>query len=108
MVVFSIGFNRCGTQSLHKMFMDNGYESIHWDWGKAEDTMKENHKVGNPLLTGYETATLFSDIDFLTRHFVLFAEQYPELKVERTFTKPMAGLLMRVIGEVNGNTTTLC
>ena len=80
MVVFSIGFNRCGTQSLHKMFMDNGYESIHWDWGKAEDTMKENHKAGNPLLTGYETATLFSDIDFLTRHFVLFAEQYPESK----------------------------
>ena len=80
MKVLAIGFNRCGTQSLHKMFLDNGYESIHWNWGKAEDTMKENHKLGIPLLTGYESATLFSDIEFLTRHFILFAEQYPKAK----------------------------
>ena len=77
MKVFAIGFNRCGTQSLHKFFVDNGYKAQH---NRGSEKILQNFEADRPLCFGFEDVTFFSDIDFLTRHFTLFAEQYPESK----------------------------
>mgnify|MGYP003624654913 FL=1 len=77
MKVFAIGFNRCGTQSLFKFFANNGFKALHC---RGSSKIVDNHINSKPLLQGYEDYTFFSDIDFLSRHFELFAVQYPEAK----------------------------
>ncbi|MEO9892505.1 glycosyltransferase family 2 protein [Aurantibacter sp.] len=73
--IFIIGFNRCGTRSLHYFFKNNGLRSIHWDSDNLAKTMEKNLISGLPLLRGgrtvnskvnsvceYEDAQVFSDI----------------------------------------------
>lgn len=80
MKVVAIGFNRCGTQSLHQFFVINGYSALHSEEGRIEAIVKNNHLNGELLCKGLEKYTFISDIDFLSRHFTLLAEQYPDMK----------------------------
>ena len=73
--IFIIGFNKCGTRTLHYFFKDNNLKSIHWDNKNLVDVFENNIKNGNKLLENgktinkrvnsncnYSEATVFSDM----------------------------------------------
>jgi len=73
--IFIVGFNRCGTRTLHYFFKDNGLPSIHWDNDNLVKTMESNLMSSNKLLANgrtvnckvnsdclYENAQVFSDM----------------------------------------------
>lgn len=75
--IFIIGFNRCGTRTLHYFFKENGLPSIHWDNDNLVKTIERNLNAGTkPLAHGctvnhkvnsdcyYEKAQVFSDITY--------------------------------------------
>ncbi|MDO5603819.1 MAG: sulfotransferase [Paracoccus sp. (in: a-proteobacteria)] len=68
--VFVIGFNKCGTTSLHRMFLRAGHRSSHHRHLLADGSsvklasrMHDNARAGHPLLTGIEDAGAYSDMD---------------------------------------------
>ena len=84
--IFQIGFNKCGTKTLHHYFSRNGVRSVHWDYGRLAQRMLANLASGSKLLAGYEQFDVFTDMEYLNesgtyleayklyRH---LAEQYP-------------------------------
>ena len=38
--IFQIGFNKCGTTSIHRMLVANGINSVHWDKGRLSKSIK--------------------------------------------------------------------
>ena len=85
--VFVIGFNKCGTRTLHWYFKSNGYKSVHWDHGKLALAIFRNLSDSAPLLTGYEDYTIFSDMENIVRDtfafeayklYPYFSAQYPD------------------------------
>lgn len=73
--IFVVGFNKCGTTSLHKMFRRAGIASSHYRHNGADgssqviaETMASNARAGQPLLTGIEDATAYSDMDMCSKH----------------------------------------
>ena len=61
--VFQIGFNRCGTKYLTKIFESNGYISKHWEGGSlAEDIAYSKAAMIKPLLR-WPDAVFFSDME---------------------------------------------
>jgi len=79
---FQIGFNKCGTKSLHKFFLNNDINSIHWGKGKLANKIYENKENGVSLLSGYEEYQAFTDMeDPLRQQYVaidFFKELYQE------------------------------
>lgn len=63
--IFQIGFNKCGTTSLHNFFKRNGIKSIHWDNGDLAKKIYENHKLSRRLLSGYEEYDAFTDMEMV-------------------------------------------
>ena len=65
--IFLIGFNKCGTTSLHFFFRDQGLKSAHWMLGKKFLALEaeRNRDLVNcrKLFSGYQ---VFSDFTFLT------------------------------------------
>ena len=62
-LVFLIGFNKSGTTSLHRFFVENGFPSIHWDRGRLARRMVENCALDRPVLEGYDRKyRVFSDM----------------------------------------------
>lgn len=66
--VFQIGFNRCGTASLHRFFRLNGIASVHHDRGRLAIAMDANLRIGRPVLAGYECFEAFLDMSYLRVH----------------------------------------
>lgn len=65
--IFQIGFNKCGTVSLWKIFNDFLQEpinAVHWDKGLLAKTMYENLNTGKNLLVGYEDYSYFGDMQY--------------------------------------------
>jgi cytidyltransferase-like protein len=85
--IFQIGFNKCGTTSLHEFLIKNGLYSIHWDDGNLARKIIENFNRKRPLLSGYEEYDAFLDMEsvdddihiYLT-HFKMLDSQYPNSK----------------------------
>ena len=83
---FQIGFNRCGTASLHRFFRLNGIASAHHDRGRLAIAMDANLRAGRPVLAGYENCGAFLDMSYLRAHihveiykrWVVLLEQVPE------------------------------
>ena len=73
--IFQIGFNRCGTHSLHQFFLDNNIRSIHWARGQLALEINKNYRMGRRLLGPLESQfDAFSDMeDYPTQ---TFASQY--------------------------------
>ncbi|HEX3663653.1 MAG TPA: sulfotransferase [Rhizomicrobium sp.] len=71
--VFVIGFNRCGTRTIHWYFKSNGYQAVHWDEGNLANAMFRNLVESLPLLAGYESFSIFSDMELITRDFAFEA-----------------------------------
>lgn len=82
--VFVIGFNRCGTRTIHWYFKSNGYESVHWDEGRLANAIFRNLTDGAPLLKGYERYSVFSDMENIVRGTFAFEayKLYPYLSVQ--------------------------
>src|SRR5262245_6163956 len=88
MRIFLIGFNKCGTTTIHRYFVANGIKSIHWYKGRLARRIFCNIARGDPLLTGYESFEAFTDMEYLDHHgayhleayklFPYFAVQYPD------------------------------
>lgn len=65
---FQIGFNRCGTASLHRFFRLNGFRSVHHDGGRLAIAMDANLRAGRPVLEGYGEFDAFFDMSYLRPH----------------------------------------
>ena len=61
--IYQIGFNKCGTLSLHRFFQANGLTSIHWDQGKLSKAIYQNAANQLPLFSGYEGIQCFTDME---------------------------------------------
>ena len=71
--IFQIGFNKCGTTSLHDFFVKNGYISHHWNNGKIASTIKENLNSKN-ILKDYNENGFFCDMEHIDE--LIFAHNY--------------------------------
>ncbi len=61
--VFLVGFNKSGTTSLHRFFVENGFPSVHWDHGRLALKMLANCVSDRPILEGYDRKyRVFSDM----------------------------------------------
>jgi hypothetical protein len=87
MKIFQIGFNRCGTASIHHYLVANGVRSVHQDEGRLVQRMFANLANGDDLLAGYEEFDAFTDMEFLDssgtylegyKLFPYLAAQYPD------------------------------
>lgn len=67
-VYFQIGFNKCGTASLHRFFRLSGFACVHHDGGRLAIAMDANLRRGRPLLAGYERCQAFFDMSYLRPH----------------------------------------
>jgi hypothetical protein len=86
MKVFQIGFNRCGTRTIHSYFDANRIRSVHWDAGRLARRIFTNLANGDDLLDGYSYFDVFTDMEWLDdahhceayKLFPYFAAQYPD------------------------------
>jgi hypothetical protein len=90
-LVIAIGFNKCGTSSLHDFFIKNGHVSLHWRANQNQflaPLIYCNLHLGRPLLHGLEHAVLLSDLFYLDANSYLeanflfkeIAAQYPNAR----------------------------
>jgi hypothetical protein len=86
MKIFQIGFNRCGTRTIHKYLCANGLTGVHWHKGRLAKRIFRNHEQGRDLLAGYERFDVYTDMEWLEparyleayRLFPQLAAQYPD------------------------------
>jgi len=64
--IFQIGFNKCGTLSIHDFLVENGIRSVHYLKGELANKIFDNHKNGIDLLSGLDEFDAFSDMESLT------------------------------------------
>ncbi len=88
--IFVIGFNKCGTSSLHYFFKQNGLRSFHWGGASPKSNgaliVFNNLMLGRDLLDGIDHFDVYSDLSFAndliyveaSRFFKEIHEQYPE------------------------------
>lgn len=71
--MFFIGFNKCGTKTMHFFFSANGYLSMHgkkkpWHGMSRQPfvavAMEDNVANGEPVLRGFEDYQIFSDLTY--------------------------------------------
>jgi hypothetical protein len=91
--VFFIGFNKCGTKSLHELFEGSGYRSLHGRrkllTGRKINLAQQfarNIASGSPILAGIAGGDVFSDLTSVSDTAVIEAclmfrqlhQQYPD------------------------------
>lgn len=88
--IIQIGFNKCGTTSLHDFFLINKIASVHYKDcnGPIASFIYHNHKLGLPLLSGLDQYTAFLDMEYYVdgqgdryvslEFYQQLYEQYPE------------------------------
>jgi hypothetical protein len=69
--VIQIGFNKCGTRSLYRFFLDNGIPAIHYQHGENGEKVKpgliglqmmQNITTGHRAFEGVENFRFYSDM----------------------------------------------
>jgi hypothetical protein len=63
--IFQIGFNRCGTTSIHRFFEENGLRSIHWARGSIAAGIEAARIEGKPLLHYVDGFQVYCDMEFM-------------------------------------------
>jgi hypothetical protein len=84
--VFQIGFNKCGTRTVHRFLQLNGFHAVHWDRGHLARSIYRNLTNRDSLISGYEQFDAFSDMEHVTTEFAfeayklfpLLAEEFPD------------------------------
>ena len=102
---FQIGFNRCGTTSIHSFFEENGISSVHCDRGRLATTMFDNLAQGKHILRGYEEYNAYSDMELLTydKYFEAYKlyepimAQVPDAKFILNIRDPEKWIMSRLI-----------
>jgi hypothetical protein len=62
--IFQIGFNKCGTRSIHAFFCANNIKSKHYDDGNIAQTMFRHHHNNKPLIDiRYKDVVFFNDME---------------------------------------------
>ncbi len=73
--ILVIGLNRCGTHSLHKLFLGSDIPSLHWrrqdDNRNIARAMITNMALGRAPLDGFGPMRAFSDLNFLGRQIAI-------------------------------------
>lgn len=88
--IFQIGFNKCGTTSIHNLFnkfSNPVLSSIHWNYGYLAQKIHQNISSGQFLpLFGYSCFNLFTDMECFIQHsdsnkveHISIAQQYFDL-----------------------------
>jgi hypothetical protein len=77
--IFQIGFNKCGTVSMHKFFEANRLKSVHWDKGRLAQRIQSNFISGLPLLSGYENYDCFTDMESQSENIFIYLTLFKEL-----------------------------
>jgi len=63
--IFVIGFNKSGTTSIHRLFLDNGFPAVHWDQGRLACKALLNTLQNRRIFEGYDQQyRVFSDLTF--------------------------------------------
>lgn len=86
--LFQIGFNRCGTTYIARLFAMNGYPAVHWEEGAlAEDIVWSRMTGVRPLQRWAERTVAFTDMESVRylnmpiaegfRDFAFLDESYP-------------------------------
>lgn len=60
--IFQIGFNKCGTTSLHKFFIDSGIAALHWREGRLAKRMAARIDAGQDPVRDFPSTIAFTDI----------------------------------------------
>jgi hypothetical protein len=91
--VVQIGFNRCGTRSLARLFEAAGYQALHHKIRRplrrsrnGARRMRDNLAAGRRVFSGMENYTFYSDLIYLTEselfegylHFREIIRDYPD------------------------------
>lgn len=64
--IIQLGFNKCGSRSLHNLLKDNGISSCHYMHGTLARTICEHVKKEVPLLGGtLESYQAFFDMEYI-------------------------------------------
>jgi hypothetical protein len=82
--IFQIGFNKCGTTSIHNLFVQCGLKSVHHGKGIIARKICYNIINNKKMLDGVDKYDCYTDIEsvhhmqypFIT-HYKLLDEQYP-------------------------------
>jgi len=56
--IIQIGFNRCGTRTLHGFFLRNGISSVHWERGRIAKQFYARKAAGEDPFTDYNGSLL--------------------------------------------------
>lgn len=88
--IFIIGFNKCGTRTLHHFFQTNGLTCIHYECNEKNiaSQIYENKSKNKLLLDGIEHYDVYSDMENILSVTLLYAQylfkeldkQYPNSK----------------------------
>lgn len=60
--IFQIGFNKCGTTTLHRFFSDNGLRSVHWENGAVAENFARRMDRGDDPFADYPQVEAFTDM----------------------------------------------
>jgi hypothetical protein len=60
--IFQIGFNKCGTNSLHEFLFESGIASVHWHGGALARHISTRIRAGQDPIKDYPTTIGFSDM----------------------------------------------
>ena len=60
--IFQIGFNKCGTTTLHRFFQDNGLTSVHWENGAIAENFFCRAQRGEDPFADYPDVVAFTDM----------------------------------------------
>lgn len=83
--LFQIGFNRCGTMALQRLFRANGYRAAHWQGGRLAAGIEIARRRGEPLLSRVGEYDVYTDMEL---------RGIPELR-KQWFPKPVFRTLLR-------------
>lgn len=85
--VFQIGFNKCGTTSIHATFEKAGHRSLHWKKGEIAKTFYNRKRNNKHLIPKrWNNVVLFSDMEdhekglYAYMLFKILDRQYPGSK----------------------------
>ena len=82
--IFQIGFNKCGTRSIHHFFEKNGIKSIHYDKGRLAKTILIRNYNNKLLLDNkYNKYTVFTDMENIRSN--MFPIYIPQLFFKKLY-----------------------
>ena len=97
--IFIIGFNKSATTSLHKLFSDNGYPSVHWDGGNLAKNSLINILNGKKIFTGYDDKyRIFSDFIFRNDKYVFEGNSLFQIMLQLMILKRFVWNIQAITG----------